>query len=451
MISKRKAATEVAKHVYGGTLDTAGRGFYVTLELLAVFWGVERRGVLPLDPDDPAITYWRRSHDFARRLVVDDPTLPAERREGVAEGPVLELVASVVGGLRLPVPFSKAPTKINSVHLLPYSGELIHYDTVVRNGAKYERDEYLSVERYAYRGGGTIAYDILKSDPDRSRIDGTRAGLRELVADAGGPLGELMRRLEASDRLGTPSELTDGTLAGDGLDRETKWTELLREGVARILATSTSRVKKVDSLLYWVPYAVARHQLELAQRAIGVDSRPWPIDFGEGGALRRESRRHFETHRRAVARALSERAAVVRDDRSTTPDDRPVYEELANPAATVIAEASAFYASTMAAVGGLNHNTGLRHYTLKLGLLESIVSAMVDPNEPVPFEQFCSRILYERLDLVVGVRSGEAAGMTRTVDTGSLRRNEQALGDLLKAVGAMSAYSDATRLVGVPS
>ena len=102
MISKRTAAIAAMKHVYGGTLDNAGRGFYVALELLAVFWGVAQRGETPLDPDDDKVRYHRRTHDFARRLVVNVPELPPTHRDEVGDGAVLDLVGSVVESLRMP-------------------------------------------------------------------------------------------------------------------------------------------------------------------------------------------------------------------------------------------------------------------------------------------------------------------------------------------------------------
>jgi hypothetical protein len=107
-----------------------------------------------------------------------------------------------------------------------------------------------------------------------------------------------------------------------------------------------------------------------------------------------------------------------------------------------------FFSTTMACVGALNHNTGLRHYTLKLPLLEAIVYATVDSGEPVPFEGFCSEILFRRLGLVVDPHSGQKAGVTVWVDNEDLEVNAKGLADRLESLGLITSFSDATKMVG---
>ena len=58
-----------SREAFGAVLAPQGRGYYVTLELLALVWGTMHHNdmVLPSLADAKTVTVERRSHDFARR------------------------------------------------------------------------------------------------------------------------------------------------------------------------------------------------------------------------------------------------------------------------------------------------------------------------------------------------------------------------------------------------
>jgi hypothetical protein len=122
-----------------------------------------------------------------------------------------------------------------------------------------------------------------------------------------------------------------------------------------------------------------------------------------------------------------------------------------NGRATWNSDVEQFYSATLAVIGGINHNTGLRHYTLKQGLLDAIIAATVSDPEGVPFDDFCHEILWGRLGLVVDERSARVAGLPDLVNDAAFARNSRSLEDLLASTGLMVTLSDATRFVGASS
>ena len=107
-----------------------------------------------------------------------------------------------------------------------------------------------------------------------------------------------------------------------------------------------------------------------------------------------------------------------------------------------------FYRATMAHVGAVNDNKGIRHYTLKLPILESIVHATVDKGEPMEFDNFCSEILCGKLRLVVDPKSGRDEGLTQSINHTDLKHNASGLKTRLAALGLITDYSDAHKMVG---
>ena len=107
-----------------------------------------------------------------------------------------------------------------------------------------------------------------------------------------------------------------------------------------------------------------------------------------------------------------------------------------------------FYIATMADVGALNQNSRSGFYTLKLSLLETIVHATVDADDAIPFESFCTDILFSKLGMLVDPSSGQRAQLTIWVDNEDLESNKKGLADRLEALGLITSFSDATRMVG---
>jgi len=129
-------------------------------------------------------------------------------------------------------------------------------------------------------------------------------------------------------------------------------------------------------------------------------------------------------------------------------EDFPELVKRGGDVETTLGAMGGFFSSTMACIGALNHNAGLRHYTLKLPLLEAIVHATVDAAHPLPFDYFCSEILFKDLGLVVDPYSGQKAGVTTWVDNEDLEVNAKGLADRLESLGLITSFSDATRMVG---
>jgi hypothetical protein len=68
--------------------------------------------------------------------------------------------------------------------------------------------------------------------------------------------------------------------------------------------------------------------------------------------------------------------------------------------------------------------------------------------EAMTFDQFISKILYEKLRLVVDGSSAQKAGLVTALDSGSFGRNLSALEGHLRELGLLKSYSDATKMVG---
>jgi hypothetical protein len=440
----------VVKEVFGGSLYGFGRGYYVVLELLAILWGINKVDPTAFFSVEEPIRYARRGHDFTRRLLRDPERFRGDPgHEGaVLDEEVLLLLGDLYRGIVVPIPFRTKVPEWGGFHLFPYSGELVHYDSVDRKNKETGQMEP-HIERYAYRGGGALVYELLRSDPKEIRRNETSSGLLALIGDSGSPLGRVTDVLGSADS-GLANPTTDETCLPHSLDRDTGWLETLREGVCNILCSGEVNARKIDQLCHWVPFALASHQLELAWRELGESVPAIPVDISVGGALRRESQRRFDRNRRAIWQSLIARSGTKSQRASGT--EREILHKLEqNGRATWNSDVEQFYSATLAVIGGINHNTGLRHYTLKQGLLDAIIAATVSDPEGVPFDDFCHEILWGRLGLVVDERSARVAGLPDLVNDAAFARNSRSLEDLLASTGLMVTLSDATRFVGASS
>jgi len=449
-VTKQEVSRAVVKEVFGGSLYTQGRGYYVMLELLAILWGIDK--VEPanfLAPQLPigAVRYARRGHDYIRRLLRDPDKFLSEQDylNSNLDEEVLRLLGDLYRGIIVPVPFRSKVPDWGGFHLFPYAGELIHYDSVGREN-KVTGEWEPHIERYAYRGGGALVYELLRSDANHARQRETCSGLLELISDIGSPLGRVTGVLGSSDS-GHANPTADETCLTHTSSRDTRWLEILREGVWNILRSGEVNARKIDQLCHWVPFALASHQLELAWRELGEPVPAIPVDISVGGALRRESQRRFDRNRRAIWQALIKR--TEKKALSATGTELEILEKLQEVGqATWNSDVEKFYSSTLAVVGGINHNAGLRHYTLKQGLLDAIVAATISDPEGVPYFEFCYEILWGRLGLVVDEQSARVAGLPEMVNDAAFARNSRSLEDLLASSGLMVTLSDATRFVG---
>ena len=446
-MTSKKVKSDVVKECFGGNLLPQGRGFYVTLELLAIAWGVDRVDKRKLLLPDCEIIFQRRSHDFVRRLVTESSEFVESlgSESGIAKKDVLLELGDLFRGLLVPIPFQASTNSWFGYHLFPYVGELIHYDAVNRKD-KLSKEVVPTLERYLYRGGGTLVYELLRTDPNKERLGEIREGIRMLTADSDSSLGRLAAVMSSNDFCEPSNSVPDETAKRHDETRDTKLLEVLRDGVHSILSNErVERARKVDYLSHWIPFCLALHQRELAFHICGETQTHIPIAITTDPALRAESRKIFERSRRQIRAALVETAKSLA---AKKPEDFELLD-LAEGGEKWTDDTQLFFSSTLAVIGGVNHNTGRRHFTLKPALVEAVVAGLVPEPEGVRFDTFCQDRLFEKLGLVVDDISANKVGLLRLVNGTTMEQNTAAFSNLLAESGLLLSLSDATRLVGL--
>ena len=438
-----RLGAQVVHDLFGVNLQQQGRGFYVALELFAIL-----RGVLDgpseelLSPDVDLVRYRRRSHDLARRIATGADIDPDELAAAVHGAGTLETLNALFGSLVVSVPGRRRAPKWYAAHFYPFVGELIHYDAVERRGRP-------SVERYVFRDGGGWAYRVLRTDPEAGRRERTRDHLAELVSNSDSALGRVAAALGSHDSDQPPISFEDESeRTCRTFEALSPWPGLLRRGVAGIVArTSTPPAKRVEQLMHWVPYCLARHELRLARNALGHEMDPIPVDAAkEANPLRTRSQGALDEYRWEISTALTRRAAELQDASPAGAADAERWSRFTQPNAPFTVSPRSFFTETLAAVGGLNATSGRRHFTFKAPMLEALVAAMVEPGQEVEFHHFCD-LLFHDLSIVLDERSARDSGMTTAIDEGVFTTNAAAFRARLQAIGLLTHYSDATSLV----
>ncbi len=442
----------IVKEVFGGSLYSQGRGFYVTLELLAILRGsllLEGKGELDVflaQNDEPA-TYLRPTHDFARRLVAGtyEGQRKAEREEFVDDDAAGSLRA-LLDGLRLPIPGSRGASKDwRKWHFYPYPGDFIHYDALERKLPSLDekgKPRYkINVERDSYRGGGGLAHKILRSDPNAERLFRTRQGFRDLLKNGNSPLSSLAQALSALDEA-QPEKPTKDPTEGSSKVLPSPWLEQIRDGVARIVTRKDiPDSKRLETLMHWVPFCVARHQQSRAYVTIESDDwleRPVPVVFDcqhKNTPVRDRAREDLRKSTNAVYKALEVGAqnSAAGQDLLTGPQNWRTGPRT-------------FFSSTCFAVGALNASTGIRWFTIKPELLESIVIAKVD--NQMSLQDFRRKTMLGELGMVVGMDGARDVQIT-DIDQSTFKNNAIELGEMLNDLGLLERYSDTNEMVGI--
>lgn len=435
-----RRGAEIVLDLFGSSLQQQGRGLYVGLELLAICKGViEAGGELLADPEE-TVRYVRRSHDLARRLATETPIAPDQLGEAVEGAGTAATLQALFSSLVVSIPGRRVEPRWFAAHLYPFVGELVHYDAVERRGAP-------TIERYVFRDGGGFVYRTLRTDPDEERRGRVRAALRDLVQDSGTALGRVAAALRTHD-----SAKSDGAFVDESEytavvhEEDSPWPELLRAGCDHIgRRTGVPRAKRIEQLLHWVPYCLARHQLSLARRELGLSEGLFPIDMTyAANPIRRRSQETLTEFRWNIVSALSQVA-----QRHAEASGDPAAETWrrytgSNPA--FAASPRAFFTESLAAVGALNATAGRRHFTFKPAMLEALLAATTNPGEEPEFETYC-RSLHSELGLVIGPTEARAVGLTDDIDGESFTSNLNGFRHRLEASGLLTRYSDATDLV----
>lgn len=440
--ARDRRGAELVHELFGANFQEQGRGFYVALELMAIVRGVAE--VAPSDvlsPDIDVVRYGRSSHDLARRIATMSPVPDAQLASAVQGATTLETLHALLSSLIVEVPGRRRSPKWFAAHLYPFVGELVHYDAV-------ERNHRPSIERYVFRDGGGFAHRVLRTDPDPERRARVRDGLLLLVRDSGSALGRVASALKSHDAADRPTEpfADQSEATTEPRDDISPWPSALRSGVDRIVRRTTSpRTKRVEQLLHWVPYCVARHQLHLARRRLGLATEIIPVDAtSESNPLRTRSQQALDEFRWNIVAALTSIAEAHQE--AAPEDERQSWERYTVGNASFANSPRAFFTETLAAVGALNATVGRRHFTFKVPMLEALVAATVEPSTDVEFDAYCGT-LSEDLALVVDQRAARASGLTVDIDEGVFRANALAFRHRLAAAGLLTHYSDATSLV----
>lgn len=459
--SKRDLGHEIVRNVFGGPFYQQGRGYYVSLEFFSIVRGVvELEGTdgasILLDPTGPV--KFRRGGLIVARRVMHGDSMPEIEKQYFRGGDTQRALQTLLEGLELRPPGRlKCPSRWQQRHFYPYPSELAHYDAVDRKRKGKidadKRERQYSVERYTYRGGGGFVYGVLSRDSNTLRRSRTAQGLRDLVGPSHTALGRVATALAELDgelvkKLGWYG--VDPTLPWwDKADDEsqqcdrffnepsTRWQELIREGVDRILQRKLPKFRKVDALMNWLPLACAFHQHERAVRCLGLDQAPPSVVFDAGvapGPVRDRAKRDLRNAIMAISESLEKFARQQQ------------YHSLLVGSSSWRTDPRSFYTGTLNACGAINALKGDRFFSLTPKLLETVVLATLEGE--TSFESFCTEVLLGTLGWVVDADSAKLGGV-RGIESGFLDANARQLSRKLGALGLMREYSDATRMIGV--
>ncbi|WP_457188724.1 hypothetical protein [Nocardioides sp. P5_E3] len=439
-----RGGAQLVKDVFGVNLQEQGRGFYVSLELLAI-----SRGVFALTPSDllsPATTpirYERASHDLARRIAAGDSIAANVLELAVYGDRALQTLEALLSSLRVEIPGRRKAPRWFASHLYPFIGELVHYDAVERRGQP-------AIEQYVFRGGGGWAYHVLRTDPEEMRRAATQDFLADLVGDSGTSLGRIASALQSHDAAAATPFVDESEGEIEAFGAVSPWPELLRRGIHAIVSRrDLPKAKRIEAVMHWTPYCLARHALHLARATAGLDREAILVDFTrDANPVRRGSQELLDEFRGQIAGALVARAQERHAEAIATQDlqaaERWSKYTVAN--ANFTRSPRAFFSETLAAVGALNSTVGRRHFTFKAPLLEAVVSALLPGGHEEEFEAFCRR-LHDELGLIVDDRTAAAAGYTVDIDAAVFAANAEAFKTRLSAIGMLTHYSDATSIV----
>lgn len=413
---------EVSRKLFGGVLDFDAAGHYPGLELLNFVYCGEGDSLLPAG-DEVRIS--RRSHDFGRRLVWDGGFKDDLRRHDVLldDTAAEETMRELLRCLQLEIPSGTKEPKWSRAHFFPYTPSLIHWDA-------RERSNNIRLERLYLRGGGALAFKILRSDPDLERLARIRKGFKNLYsATFESPLeilAEFINGQSKSDDQPGVDEIEKLTRANlDEFENE------YRDGILKILEqTDATSVAKVRAVMGWTAFWLVLMQNRRARRSLAMEDSPIICDCGAGSPqLRRASQR-------CLQEALGNILGAV--DKAAAHPNFPKAQRL---------KIRGFFWATAAANGFLNSWRGRKHFTLSVDALEMIVLATIPAGTEMPFERFVTEILYDRLGIAVGRGAAESSGLVNSIDASIFEENEAQLALQMIAAGLVTQYSDATRMV----
>jgi hypothetical protein len=413
---------DVSRSIFGGVLEYDGAGHYPGLELLNLVIGAEGDGKFPLGE---TVSITRTAHDFARRLVWDDEfEHHPERRNILVDEATEDAIRRLMECLQLEIPSSSKKPSWERAHFFPYSQSLIHWDA-------RERTNRIQIQRRYLRGGGALAYRILRLDPDSKRLDRCRSGFDTLFSDHNSPLERLVAVLASHGNK--DNEPSVDNIERDSLVRNDSLDNLYRDGIVKIVEhQELSTVSRIKALMNWTGFWLILAQHQRAAESIDAAVPFLIVDCsGAHPQLRRASQRNLKDAQALIVHAVDE---TVRKASGTLAKKRRD-------------NIRGFFWATAATVKLLNAWRGRRHFTLGLEILEPLVLAATQGKAELTFEEFVDDWLYGKCKLVVGRSAAEQSGMLASFDASIFEDNENHLATQMEAAGLLTQYSDATRMV----
>ena len=429
--TKELKGPEISRKLFGGVLTYDGAGYYPGLELLNMVFGTNDE-ILP-GKEKKEVKIIRSSHDFARRLVWDDNfhEHPMRKQVFVDEGKAEVALKHLLECLQLEIPSSTLKPKWTRAHFFPYTKSLIHWDARSRDSRKPNN---INIERQYLRGGGALAFKVLRFDDNQERLNGIRIGFEALYG----------KEVTALDRLTTVlSEHGFKEKEGDaGVDRiefksvsvNDDLEETYRNGVSRILGhTDLPSVSRIRTLINWTGFWLILVEMQRAAKSI---ARPLPYilcDCCDG---------NHPQLRRGAQRCLKQILGLIENAVKHYVDSQSKQVKKADQR-----KIRGFFLATASTVKLLNAWKGRKHFTLGLDILETLVLAGCEKGGEIPFDRFLSEWLYEKCRIVVGRSAAEQSNLFTSLDSSIFEDNENELSNQMSAAGLVTQYSDATRMV----
>lgn len=417
---------EVSRKLFGGVLVYDGAGHYPGLELLNLVFGSRQDQLLPAGDN---IRFRRHAHEMARMLAWAEDQF--QKRQGHGDEIVYnrfseDALRHMLECVKLDIPSSRSnSTTWERSHFFPYTRSLIHWDARLR-GKK------VLIERRYLRGGGALAFKLLRTDPDFERLSQNRAGFEALFSRTKDSslerLAATLREKGTSDPEDRSDEIeTLSEVRNDDLD------SLYRSGVRNILShEELASVVRLRTLMSWTGFWLVLAQHVRAADYLEVPNTHLICDCSDRQPqLRRASQRYLREKQALIMDAAEQYAAVIG-------------KEVVNKAKQQL---RGFFWATAATIGLLNAWTGRRHFTLRPALIETLVMASEPSGSQQVYEEFLDQFLYQKCRLVIGRNAAEAAGLLSSIDASIFEDNENQFARRLSACGFLEAYSDATRMV----
>ena len=432
------------EELFGYLIQDIDHGFYVALEFFALVRGVGDLNENDLlRPDAKNVQFKRIAHDWARRMAVGDLTLADSRVIGRINQPeTLNVAKALFASLLVEEPGSKSKSKVwKSRHFFPFDGQMVHYDAVERGTGENRKAE---IQEQNFRGAGRWVYKALRDDPNDDRRDHVAERLKELLSRNRSALGVLFGTVSGFDEAPSTQNAFPSLDKFHLREDRTKWVERLRAGVLNIVERrQVPQAACIEDLMHWIPFCLARHVLDIACLSVDQETAVLAIDLQPTDVpnqLRTQSQNQVKEFQSVLSNAV--RGASRKEAPENIKDDPGLEAAIKIRSKKV----RAFFTRTNYAVGLFNSAGGTRNFTMTAPLRRAIVAALIPPKQPMPFDDFCQKVLSEA-GMVVGRHGQTRAKWLARIDNGVLSENEEALSSHLLADGLLTKYSDTTSMV----